>query len=149
MWMTGGGLRLRDLATQGDRVVRPAGIPSWFPLGQPVAGVGCCDQFGAFSPDGRRLAIYMQLRRPAQPGLAMVDIGRPEARPVPGSEAATPFGCQPCLGWSADGWLFLLSQGGHQMWLLPGDPAGQPEPAGPAGGRRGRPRRRQPGGLDR
>lgn len=106
-----GALHLRDLATRRDRVVRPAGIPSWFPLGQPVAGTICCDEFGAFSPDGRRLAVYLQLQRPAQPGLAMVDVEQAEARPVPGSDAATPFGCQPCLGWSADGWLFFFSGG--------------------------------------
>jgi hypothetical protein len=81
--------------------------PELVPLGQPVAGAGCCDQFGAFSPNGRQLAVYLQLRRPAQPGLAMVDVGRAEARPVPGSDMATPFGCQPCLGWSADDWLFF------------------------------------------
>jgi hypothetical protein len=106
-----GDLRLRDLATRRDRVVRPTGMPSWFPLGRPVAGAGCCDQFGAFSADGRNLAIYVQLRRPAQPGLAVVDVGRAEARPLPGSQAATPFGCQPCLGWSVDGWLFFFSGG--------------------------------------
>jgi hypothetical protein len=104
-----GDLHVHDLATRRDRVVRPTGIPNWFPMGQPVAGAGCCDQFGAFSPNGRRLAVYLQLRRPAQPGLAMVDVGRAEARPVPGSDMATPFGCQPCLGWSADGWLFFFS----------------------------------------
>jgi hypothetical protein len=106
-----GDLRLRDLATRRDQVVRPTGIPNWFPLGRPVAGAGCCDQFGAFSADGRHLAVYVQLRRPAQPGLAVVDIGRSEARPVPGSQAATPFGCQPCLGWSVDGLLFFFSGG--------------------------------------
>ena len=106
-----GDLRLRDLATRRDRVVRPIGMPDWFPLGRPVAGAGCCDQFGAFSADGRRLAVYVQLRRPAQPGLAVVDVGRAEAQPVPGSQAATPFGCQPCLGWSVDGWLFFFSGG--------------------------------------
>jgi hypothetical protein len=106
-----GGLRLRDLATRRDRVVRPTGILDWFPLGRPVAGAGCCDQFGAFSPNGRHLAVYLQLRRPAQPGLAMVDVGRAEARPVPGSDMATPFGCQPCLGWSADGLAILLLGG--------------------------------------
>jgi hypothetical protein len=106
-----GDLRLRNLVTRRDRVVRPIGIPDWFPLGRPVAGAGCCDQFGAFSADGRRLAVYVQLRRPAQPGLAVVDVGRAEARPVPGSQAATPFGCQPCLGWSVDGWLFFFSGG--------------------------------------
>jgi putative transposase len=106
-----GDLRLRDLATRRDRVVRPIGMPGWFPLGRPVAGAGCCDQFGAFSADGRRLAVYVQLRRPAQPGLAVVDVGRAEARPLPGSQAATPFGCQPCLGWSIDGWLFFFSGG--------------------------------------
>jgi hypothetical protein len=106
-----GDLRLRDLATGRNRMVRPIGMPTWFPLGRPVAGAGCCDQFGAFSADGRRLAVYMQLRRPAQPGLAVVDVGRAEARPVSGSQAATPFGCQPCLGWSGDGWLFFFSGG--------------------------------------
>jgi hypothetical protein len=106
-----GDLHLRNLATRRDRVVRPTGMPNWFPLGQPVAGAGCCDQFGAFSANGRRLAIYVQLRRPAQLGLAVVDVGRAEARPVPGSQAATPFGCQPCLGWSEDGWLFFFSGG--------------------------------------
>ena len=106
-----GRLHVHDLAARRDRVVRPTGIPNWFPLGQPVAGAGCCDQFGAFSPNGRRLAVYLQLRRPAQPGLAMVDVARAEARPVPGSDMATPFGCQPCLGWSAEGWLFFFSGG--------------------------------------
>jgi hypothetical protein len=106
-----GDLRLRDLVTRRDRVVRPIAMPGWSPLGRPVAGAGCCDQFGAFSADGRRLAVYVQLRRPDQPGLAVVDVGRAEARPVPGSEAATPFGCQPCLGWSVDGWLFFFSGG--------------------------------------
>ena len=120
-----GDLHVHDLAARRDRVVRPTGIPNWFPLGQPVAGAGCCDQFGAFSPDGRRLAVYLQLRRPAQPGLAMVDVGRAEARPVPGSAMATPFGCQPCLGWSADGWLFFFSGG--------------PPPDGVAAWRPGRP----------
>jgi len=123
------GLHLRDLATRRDRVVRPTGIPSWFPLGQPVAGAGCCDEFGAFSADGRRLAVYVQLRRPAQPGLAMVDVGQAEARPVPGSDAATPFGCRPCLGWSADGWLFFFSGGPPPdvvaAWR-PGRPAASP-----------------------
>jgi hypothetical protein len=124
-----GDLHLRDLATRRDRVVRPAGIPSWFPLGLPVAGAGCCDEFGAFSPDGRRLAVYLQLRSPAQPGLAMVDVEQAEARPVPGSDAATPFGCQPCLGWSADGWLFFFSGGPPPdvvaAWR-PGRPAASP-----------------------
>jgi hypothetical protein len=111
----------------GCRATLPASrCPNWFPLGQPVAGAGCCDEFGAFSPDGRRLAVYPQLRRPAQPGLAMVDVGQAEARPVPGSDAATPFGCQPCLGWSADGWLFFFSGGRRRMWLPPGGLAGRP-----------------------
>ena len=30
-----GDLRLRDLATRRDRVVRPTGMPGWFPLGRP------------------------------------------------------------------------------------------------------------------
>ena len=30
-----GDLRLRDLATRRDRVVRPIGMPGWFPLGRP------------------------------------------------------------------------------------------------------------------
>jgi hypothetical protein len=124
-----GDLRLRDLATRRDRVVRPTGMPSWFPLGRPVAGTGCCDQFGAFSADGRRLAIYVELRRPAQPGLAVVDVGKAEALPVPGSQAATPFGCQPCLSWSVDGWLLFFS-GGPPPDLVtawrPGWPAASP-----------------------
>jgi hypothetical protein len=120
-----GDLRLRDLATRRDQVVRPTGMPNWFPLGRPVAGAGCCDQFGAFSADGRHLAVYVQLRRPAQPGLAVVDIGRSEARPVPGSQAATPFGCQPCLGWSVDGLLFFFSGDRRLTWSPHGDPAGR------------------------
>jgi hypothetical protein len=106
------GLAVRDLASRRERERFGTDlIPNWFPLGQPVAGAGCCDQFGAFSPNGHRLAVYLQLQRPAQPGLAMVDVARAEARPVPGSDMATPFGCQPCLGWSADGWLFFFSGG--------------------------------------
>ena len=41
----------------------------------------------------------------------MVDVERAEAQMVPGSDRATPFGCQPCLGWSADDWLFFFSGG--------------------------------------
>jgi hypothetical protein len=83
-----GDLRLRDLASRRDRVVRPTGMPSWFPLGRPVAGAGCCDQFGAFSADGRRLGVYVQLRRPAPagPGGGRCRAGRgPAGARVPGS----------------------------------------------------------------
>jgi hypothetical protein len=121
-----GALQLRDLATRRDRMVRPAGIPSWFPLGQPVAGTRCCDEFGAFSPDGRRLAVYLQLRRPAQPGLAMVDVGRPRRDRCPGrtrprrSAASRASAGAPTAGCSS-------SRGGRRrMWLPPGGLAARP-----------------------
>ena len=119
-----GDLRLRDLATRRDRVVRPIGMPSWFPLGRPVAGAGCCDQFGAFSADGRRLAIYVQLRRPTQPGLAVVDVGRAEARPLPGSQAAT---CSAAShAWAGPSTAGCSSsQGDRCRRGQPGDPAGR------------------------
>ena len=105
-----GGLHLRDLASRRHRLVRSAGgIPSWLPPGHPDTGIGCCDELGAFSQDGRLLAAYVELRSPGQAGVAVVDVARASARPLPGSTAATPFGCQPCLGWSADGWLFFFS----------------------------------------
>ena len=143
-----GDLRLRDLATRRDRVVRPTGMPNWFPMGRPVAGAGCCDQFGAFSADGRRLAVYVQLRRPAQPGLAVVDVGRAEARPVPGSQAATPFRLPAVSGLERRRLAVLLLGGaaasrGHRLATRQADG----EPAGPAVGRHDRHRPRQPGGL--
>lgn len=105
-------LHLRDLASGSDRTVpAPAGARSWFALGPPLPGMGCCQQIGAFSPDGTMLAIYTGLAGPGQPGLSLVDVPSGRARVLPGSEGATPVACQPCLGWSQSGWLFFFNGG--------------------------------------
>jgi hypothetical protein len=105
-------LHLRDLASGSDRTVpAPAGARSWFALGPPLPGMGCCQQLGAFSPDGTMLAVYTALAGPGEPGLTLVDVPSGHARVLPGSEGATPVACQPCLGWSQSGWLFFFNDG--------------------------------------
>jgi hypothetical protein len=53
----------------------------------------------------------------------------PLERPVAGAGCCDPFGCQPCLGWSIDGWLFFFS-GGPPPDLVtawqPGRPTARP-----------------------
>jgi hypothetical protein len=121
------GLHIRDLATGSDRVVEPpAAGPSWYALGQPLAGAGCCQGFAAFAPDGRSLALFVRLAGPEAPGVALVDLTSNRAVLLPGSAGATPLGCWPCLGWSSDGWLFFFS--------------GAPPPNAVAAWRPGRPR---------
>jgi len=105
-------LHLRDLASGSDRTVAPpAGARSWFALGPPLPGTGCCQQLGAFSPDGTTLAVYTALAGPGEPGLTVVDVASGRAKVLPGSEGATPVACQPCLGWSQSGWLFFFNGG--------------------------------------
>ncbi|HEX8928747.1 MAG TPA: hypothetical protein VGA45_07535, partial [Actinomycetota bacterium] len=83
----------------------------WFALGPPLPGTGCCQQLGAFSPDGTTLAVYTALAGPDEPGLTVVDVASARAKVLPGSEGATPVACQPCLGWSRSGWLFFFNGG--------------------------------------
>lgn len=105
-------LHLRDLATGLDRTVAlPAGARSWFALGPPLPGMGCCQQIGAFSPDASTLAVFTELNGPGEPGLTIVDVATARARVLPGSGGATPVACQPCLGWSHSGWLFFFNGG--------------------------------------
>jgi hypothetical protein len=105
-------LHLRDLATGSDRTVLPPdGARNWFALGPPLPGTGCCQQLGAFSPDGSTLAVYTGLAGPDAPGLSLVDVAAGRARTLSGSEGATPVACQPCLGWSRSGWLFFFNGG--------------------------------------
>jgi hypothetical protein len=105
-------LHLRDLVSGRDRVVAlPRGARSWSALGPPLPGMGCCMQFGAFSPDGGRLAMYTELTGPGAPGLTVVDVAAGRASLLEGSGGATPVACQPCLGWSRSGWLFFFNGG--------------------------------------
>jgi hypothetical protein len=105
-------LHLRDLASGRDRAVAlPAGARSWFSLGPPLPGTGCCLQIGSFSPDGATLAVFTGLDGPGAPGLTIVDVARARATVLPGSDGATPVACQPCLGWSQSGWLFFFNGG--------------------------------------
>ena len=105
-------LHLRDLATGLDRTVPPpAGAKSWFALGPPLPGAGCCLQVGSFSPDASTLAVFTEVAGPGRPGLTLVDVATARARVLPGSEGATPVACQPCLGWSRNGWLFFFNGG--------------------------------------
>jgi hypothetical protein len=105
-------LHLRDLTMGSDRTVAlPPGARSWFALGPPLPGTGCCLQIGSFSPDGSILALFTGLDGPGSPGLTIVDVAQGTARVLPGSEDATPVACQPCLGWSQAGWLFFFNGG--------------------------------------
>jgi hypothetical protein len=120
-------LHLHDLATGLDRTVAPpAEARSWFALGPPLPGMGCCQQIGAFSPDASTLAVFTQLNGPGEPGLTIVDVATARARVLPGSGGATPLACQPCLGWSHSGWLFFFNGGpalaDPAAWR-PGEPA--------------------------
>ena len=111
-WVAGGDLHVRDLATGVDTVVPPPpGSPSWHALGGPISRAGCCYVLGAFSPDGRRLAVYARLAGPGALGLAVVDLVRGGAGLVPGSAGATPTGCLPCLAWASNGWLYFFTVG--------------------------------------
>ncbi len=105
-------LHLRDLASGRDRTMTaPRGARSWFALGPPLPGTGCCLQFGAFSPDATRLAVFTELAGPGAPGLTMVDVAAGRASLLEGSGGATPVACLPCLGWSRGGWLFFFNGG--------------------------------------
>jgi hypothetical protein len=105
-------LHLHDLASGVDRTVAPpAGARSWFALGPPLPGMGCCLQLGSFSPDASTLAVFTELAGPGEPGLSIVDVATGRARLLPGSGGATPVACQPCLGWSRGGWLFFFNGG--------------------------------------
>ncbi len=112
-YVAGGKLHLRNLATGRDRLVPPpGGSPSWLALGGPMPGAVCCGQFGAFSPDGRTLAMFTRVGARDAPGVALVDVAGGAARLLPGSEGALPVGCWPCLGWrSAGDWLFFFASG--------------------------------------
>jgi hypothetical protein len=123
-------LHLRDLATGVDHTVAaPAGARSWFALGPPLPGMGCCLQIGSFSPDASTLAVFTGLAGPAELGLTIVDVASATARLLPGSGGATPLACQPCLGWSHSGWLFFFNGGpalaDPAVWF-PGRPAAVP-----------------------
>lgn len=105
-------LHLHDLASGRDRMVAaPAGARSWYSLGPPLPGTGCCLQFGAFSPDGSRLAVFTELTAPDALGITMVDVAAGRATLLEGSGGATPVACLPCLGWSRSGWLFFFNGG--------------------------------------
>lgn len=111
-WVAGRDLHVRDLATEAETVVPPPpGSPSWHALGGPVSRAGCCYVLGAFSPDGRRLAVYTRLAGPGALGLAVVDVHRGGAALLPGSTGATPIGCLPCLAWASNGWLYFFTAG--------------------------------------
>jgi hypothetical protein len=101
-------------STAGGGVRSPGAVRAALPVGrQPAGGArpGGSATSSAPSPQRSPSGRHLQLQRPAQPGLAMVDVERAEAQMVPGSDRATPFGCQPCLGWSADDWPFFFSGG--------------------------------------
>jgi hypothetical protein len=111
-WLAGGLLYVRDLATgTTTQVPPPPASGGWYGAGRPVSWAGCCYGLGAFDPGGRWLAVYAHLAGPRSPGLAVVDLGREQARLLPGSEDVTPTGGQPSLGWGSNGWLFFFGSG--------------------------------------
>jgi hypothetical protein len=89
----------------------PPASTGWYGVGEPVSWAGCCYGLGAFDPKGRWLAVYTTPAGPGSPGLAVVDLARGRAAPLAGSEAVTPTGGQPSLGWASNGWLFFLASG--------------------------------------
>jgi hypothetical protein len=139
-WVAGHHLHVRHLGTGVETLVPPPpGSPSWHALGGAVARIGCCYGLGAFSPDGRTLAVYARLAGPGAPGLAVVDPAAGRATLLPGSGGATPTGCLPCLAWSSDGWLYFFAVGPTSAsigaWSAGQGPAGLlPLDAGPATG---------------
>jgi hypothetical protein len=111
-WLAGDLLYVRDLAAGATTVVPPPPASAgWYGAGRPVSWAGCCYGLGAFAPGGRWLAVYTHLAGPRSPGLAIVDLGRGQARLLPGSEDVTPTGGQPSLGWGSNGWLFFFGSG--------------------------------------
>jgi hypothetical protein len=111
-WLAGRHLHVRDLATGTETVVPPPpGSPDWYSQGGGPQLPDCCDGLGAFSPDGRTLAVFARLAQPGAPGLALVDLGRGRATLLRGSEGATPTGCRPCLAWASNGWLYFFAAG--------------------------------------
>jgi hypothetical protein len=111
-WLDPDGLHLRDLARGQERLVAPPpGVPDWLALSISLTPTVCCDQLGAFAPDGRTLVAYVRLSGRDTPGLAVVDPATAKARILPGQEGASPTDCIPCLTWSSDGWLFFFAHG--------------------------------------
>jgi hypothetical protein len=123
-WVDRRGLHLYELPAGPDRLVQaPAGL-AWTRIGG-VAPVLLL-RVGAFSPDGRALAVFTEVTSPGQPGLALVDVGRATAASVAGSQNAIPGSCAACLSWQPAGdWLFYL---GAPPWRVGafrvGGPAG-------------------------
>jgi hypothetical protein len=108
-WLAGALLYVRDLSGGATTVVPPPPASAgWYGSGRPVSWAGCCYGLGAFAPGGRWLAVYTHLAGPGSLGLAIVDLGRGQARLLPGSEDVTPTGGQPSLGWGSNGWLFFF-----------------------------------------
>jgi hypothetical protein len=93
-----GALHLTDTRTGRDTTVRP-----------PFAGA----YSGAFSPDGRRLAVRDEFGR-----LAIVDVARRTARLVSTPRAAIAY---PVLAWSSSGWLFYNAGRGRIGAWRPGE----------------------------
>jgi hypothetical protein len=107
------GLHVRDLAGGRDRVIAPpARDAGWFASGTGLpTDTQCCLQYAAFDPPGRSLAAFVTLAGPSSLGMAVVDLQSGGSRLLAGSGGASPVGCQPCLGWSPDGWLFFFAGG--------------------------------------
>jgi hypothetical protein len=111
-WIDDAGLHLLDLAGGRDAPTRLVKAPddlAWLRIG-PLGFTGCCSRIGRFGPGGRTLAVFAEMRRPGDPGLALVDVAGATARAVAGSRDAIPFNCLNCVGWSPAGdWVFWLS----------------------------------------
>jgi hypothetical protein len=118
------GLAVRDLASRRERERFGTDlIPNWFPLGQPVAGAGCCDNS---APSRPTVTVWPSTCScSVQPSRAWPwstsrgpRLGRCLGRTWPPRSAASRvWAGAPTAGCSS-------SRGGHRrMWSLPGGPA--------------------------
>jgi hypothetical protein len=131
-WSDRAGLHLYRVDQAVDRVVTPpAGAGGWVTYG-PISRSACCLVTGAFSPDGRTLALFTTINGPDDPGLALVDTATAVAAGVPGSGDAMPGSCQACMAWSGDGrWLFYLGITPGSIWAVAMGGDGRPRLAKP------------------
>jgi hypothetical protein len=95
-WVEESTLHLGDLASGHQRMVAaPADSDGFAPA-------------GAFSPDGRLLAVVTRVGLTTRPALALVTVDRASAVRIQGSEGALADRCAPCLAWTAAGdWVFF------------------------------------------
>ena len=103
-----GDLRLRDLATGGIGWSARSGCRAGSAR-RPVAGAGCCDQFGAFSATAAAWPSTCSCAVPPSRAWPWSMSGGPRPGRCPGPRG--PPHSAASHAWSIDGWLFFFSGG--------------------------------------